>query len=89
MNKLAKLEIPLTAAKGESLDSLLCKQVEALSAFRLEFYEAMGKDLCDSGDELQVRLNRGGSTSLSRKLAKYIWTISGLFMESQAFQEVS
>ena len=52
MNKLAKLEIPLTAAKGEFLDSLLCKQVEALSTFRLEFYEAMGKDLCDSGDEL-------------------------------------
>ena len=52
MDKLAKLGTPLTVAKGEFLESLLCQQVEALSTLRLElFYEAMGKDLCDGGDD--------------------------------------
>ena len=47
MNELAKLGIPFTEAKGEFLESLLCQQVEVLSALRLElFHEAMGKDLC-------------------------------------------
>lgn len=49
MNELAKLGIPFTEAKGEFLESLLCQQVEVLSALRLElFYEAMGKDLCQT-----------------------------------------
>ena len=49
----------------------------------------MGKDLCDSSDELRVRLNKGGGTSPSRKRPKISGPFSGLFVESQAFKEAS
>ena len=76
MNELAKLGIPLTGANGEFLESLLCQQVEALFTLRLKlFSDEMGKDLCDSSDELRVRLNRGGGTSTIQETAEDIWTI--------------
>ena len=79
MNELAKLGIPLTAAKGEFLESLLCQQVEALSTLRLKLLsEGMGKDLCDSSDDLRVRL--------SRKLAKDIWTIFRFICRKSSLQ---
>ena len=90
MNELAKLGIPLTGANGEFLESLLCQQVEALFTLRLKLLsDEMGKDLCDSSDELRVRLNKGGATSPSRKRPKISGPFSGLFVESQAFKEAS
>ena len=47
-----------------------------LSTLRQDlFSEAVGKALCDSGDEVRACLSRGGGTSLSEKLSVDIWTI--------------
>ena len=67
MNKLAELGVPLNASKVEFITSQLCPEVQVLSTLRQDlFSEAMGKALCDSGDELRARISRGDGTFCRR-----------------------